>query len=203
MADIVNMGAIRGALETAMKQRGIAARRLSTEAGLNETAVRDLLKSVEDPKLGTLLRLAKALNLSRFTLLGGMMPVSGIIGAAGAIEMTENGQLPLMVPVPLETDGVLTALKVEGDYLLPRYHSGDVVYCCKRPGKTPADYIGTEVMAKLDKRAGGGAFLKILGKETLKNRFGLRSFNAEDMDDVSLAWVAPVVFVMRWNIQNL
>ena len=180
-----------------MAERGIKARRLSTQAGLNEPAVRDLLKSVTDPKLGTLLKLAKALNLSRHNLMSGMMPISGVIGAGGAIEMRKNGDLSEMVPIPTETDGVLIALKVEGDWLLPVYHSGDVIYCCKRPDKRPEDYIGAEVIAQLSKADGGATLLRHLHHGSAPERFDLRSFNSAEVPDVRLDWAAPVMIVIR------
>jgi len=178
-----------------MAKRGIKARRLSKAAGLNDTAVRDLLNKVDDPRVGTLLRLANALEISPATLFGGMLPISGTIGQAGRI--TDGHSPHKMVPRPPEADGDLLAYLVDGDYLLPAYRSGDVIYCSRKHDVIKDSYFGEECVAKLVN--GGGAYLRTLDKGGESDRFTLRSFNATALEDVSLEWAAPVLFVLKRN----
>ena len=46
-----------------MKAQGISQRKLSGRAGLSESAIRDLLKKVDNPGIGTLFKIAEALNI--------------------------------------------------------------------------------------------------------------------------------------------
>jgi transcriptional regulator with XRE-family HTH domain len=68
--------AIRGALRTHMRLKKMGGRKLAREAGLGESAVRDILTTVVDPRISTLYRLANALEISISALLEGPLPGS-------------------------------------------------------------------------------------------------------------------------------
>jgi transcriptional regulator with XRE-family HTH domain len=62
---------IRYNLRTHMRMKKMGGRKLAREAGLGESAVRDILNSVVDPRISTLYRLANILEISISALLEG------------------------------------------------------------------------------------------------------------------------------------
>lgn len=61
----MNIRALVAVLSTSMKEAGLNQKSLAVKAGLNDTAVRDILKGrSKNPKLDTLHRLARALDFS-------------------------------------------------------------------------------------------------------------------------------------------
>ena len=194
-----DIGAIREAITAHMTRTGMRAKELSQKAGLNETAVRDLMQKVDDPRIGTLTKLAVALGCSPSTLFGGLVQVSGTIGEGGGV--TAAPEPVQFVARPPEAVGELLAYRVSGTHLMPAYRDGDVVYCARDDQTAVDDCIGEECVMQL---AGSGALVfKTLAYGRTPNHFTLRSFNAADVADVSLAWVAPVLFVMRSRLTRV
>lgn len=193
MTDVVDINAIRAALQREMAKKGFRAKKLSKVAGLGETAVRDLMQTVDDPRVGTLIKLAEALEIPASSLFGTQVPVLGKIGAGGSILFEETDE-PEMVDRPPGATGRLMALRVVGDSMMPVYRDGDVVYVHRdHEGVLPV-YLGEECAVHTVE---GGTFLKILAPGTQVNRYTLRSFNAADMENVEVIWASPVLFVMR------
>lgn len=54
---------IRRTIEKEMAEKGFSRRSLSTAAGLSQTAVRDVLERTENPGIGTLHKIADALQM--------------------------------------------------------------------------------------------------------------------------------------------
>jgi transcriptional regulator with XRE-family HTH domain len=90
MGEVLDIHAIRETLQRAMDRRGIKAKPLAIAAGLNETAVRDVLKRSDNPRVGTLLKLADALEMPVADFFGGRVPLLGKIGAGGSILFDED-----------------------------------------------------------------------------------------------------------------
>jgi transcriptional regulator with XRE-family HTH domain len=65
-----NIEAFRRRLIRHMDARQWSARQLARQAGLGQSAVRDLLGKVSDPRLSTIYRLADALEISPLVLVG-------------------------------------------------------------------------------------------------------------------------------------
>lgn len=196
MADI---HAIREAVEREMKAKGFSRRSLSTAAGLSESAIRDLLTRTDNPGVGTLRKVAEALEMPVDALTGAGLTVTlaGKIGAGGRVLFSANTEddevdLPTVPRPPLVT-GRLMALEVEGSSMLPKYESGDIIYVRRdHEGVLPA-YLGKYCAVRT---GDGGTFLKILAAGSGPNLYTLRSLNAEDMTDVEVLWASPVLFVM-------
>lgn len=194
MAEVVDINAIRAALKREMERKGIKAKRLSKVAGLGETAVRDLMEKVDDPKVGTLIKLADALEIPASSLFGNQVPVLGKVGAGGSVLFNDEDDDPVMVDRPPGAVGRLMALSVTGDSMLPVYRDGDIVYVNRDHEGVLPEYIGEEcVVHTVD----GGHFLKTLAIGSQVNRYTLRSFNAGDIENVELIWATPVLFVMK------
>jgi phage repressor protein C with HTH and peptisase S24 domain len=194
-----NIQAIREAIEREMKSKGFSRRSLSSAAGLSESAVRDLLTRTDNPGVGTLRKVAEALEMPVDALTGAGLevPVLGGIGAGGQVIFSANaddeqGDFP-MVPRPPLVSGRLMALEVQGSSMLPKYESGDIIYVRRNHEGVLPSYLGKYCAVRT---ADGGTWLKILSLGSEPERYTLRSLNAPDMENVEVEWAAPVLFVM-------
>src|ERR1043165_3852615 len=70
MSEKPDIAMIRTAIEREMKAKGFSRRSLSSAAGLSQTAVRDLLDRTENPGIGTLHKIAEALEMPFETISG-------------------------------------------------------------------------------------------------------------------------------------
>lgn len=194
VAEVIDINVIREALRRAMAAKGVKAKRLSKQAGLGETAVRDLMDKVDDPKVGTLIKLADALEIPASSLFGNQVPILGKVGAGGSVLFNEEDDEPELVDRPPGAVGRLMALVVTGDSMLPVYRDGDIVYVGRDHDGVLPEYIGEECVVHTVE---GGTFLKTLAVGTQHNRFNLMSFNASPMENVELVWASRVEFVMK------
>jgi repressor LexA len=184
---------VKIALRRVMERKGIKAKPLAKSAGLGETAVRDFFERENaDMKLSTLHKLAGALDVPIDDLLAGAsVQIVGRIGAGGSVifEEVEYG----LVPRPPGVDVTLEALEVQGDSMLPRYSSGDVLYIAKDQAGVQPEDVGDYCAVRL---VTGETYVKILGYGSRPGLFTLRSLNAEDIIDVELEWATPIIFVL-------
>jgi phage repressor protein C with HTH and peptisase S24 domain len=194
MAEVVDIKAIREQLRRQMASKKVKSRRLAKMAGLGETAVRDLLEKVDDPRVGTLIKIADALEIPASSLFGNQVEVAGKVGAGGCVLYNEPDEEPELVDRPPGAVGRLMALKVAGDSMFPVYREGDIVYVARDHEGVQPHYVGEECVVHTVE---GGTFLKTLATGSQFNRFHLQSFNAPPMENVELIWATPVLFVMR------
>lgn len=197
-----DIDAIRAAIELAMVEKGFSRRSLSKAADLSESAVRDLLTRTDNPGIGTLSRIAEALEMPVDQLTGAamMVPVMGNIGAGGEVlfstypddEIANLNDLP-KVPRPPLVAGRLMALRVNGSSMLPKYEDGDVIYVRRDHDGILPKYLNRYCAVRT---ADGGTYLKILAPGSQPERYTLRSLNAPDMENVEVLWASPVLFVM-------
>lgn len=185
---------IRETIEREMEAKGFSRRKLSSAAGLSQSAVRDLLTRTDNPGIGTLHAVAEALKLPLEAISGTKaVPLLGTIGAGGMIAYFKDDHEAEYVPRPPLAPGRMMALRVVGDSMLPKYEPGDVVYIRRdHDGVLERDlnhYCAVNC-------ADGGTYLKRLTKGTEPGRFTLRSLNAADMENVEVIWAARVEFVM-------
>jgi repressor LexA len=196
MADsTIDLAAFREALAREMKRKGYArtGKKLARQAGLGETVVRDILEKGVEPRVGTLIKIADALEIPAASLFGTQVPVLGKIGAGGCV-LFEQTDEPELVDRPPGAAGRLMALKVTGDSMFPVYRDGDIIYVARDHEGVLPEYIGEECACHTVE---GGTFLKTLTLGSQVQRYTLRSFNAPDMENVELIWATPVLFVMR------
>lgn len=185
---------VREALRSLMERRQIKAKPLAKKANLGETSVRDFLdRDGSDVKLGTLKKLATALDASLDELLGfEQVPITGRVGAGGSIIFDETNGLET-APRPPGATGPLEALEVVGDSMLPRYSSGDIVYISRLHDGVLDSYVGEYCAVRLTT---GETYIKLLARGSRPGFYTLRSLNAADIEDVELAWATPIIFVM-------
>jgi phage repressor protein C with HTH and peptisase S24 domain len=198
MAETFDIMAFRARLQAAMQKKGISRKRLSKLAGLGETLMRDLMEKTDNPRVGTLVKVADVLDVSVSSLLGGAVPVLGKIGAGGAILYEEYDE-PRYVERPPLASGPMMALEVSGDSMMPAYRDGDIVYVRRDHEGVLPIYLGEECAVHT---ADGGTFLKVLAPGSQPDRYTLRSFNAADIENVEVVWAAPVLFVKRRPLRS-
>lgn len=196
-----DMEALRAALQAAMDAKGIKAKPLAQAAGLGETAVRDILKGkTNNIQVGTLYKIAEILDRPVFELMGEdqRIRIAGRIGAGGQILFSEDPDERTVLRPPV-APGPLIALEVKGDSMFPAYRDGDVVFVRRDHEGVLEDYLGEECAIHTEE---GGTFLKVLLRSPRPDRFTLRSFNAEDMEDVEVIWAAPVLHVTKRPVRR-
>lgn len=202
LAMATGIAAIRATIESAMKEKGFSQRSLSKAAELSESAVRDLMTRTDNPGIGTLRKIAEALEMPVDQLTGAalMVPILGKVGAGGGVIFMAEPDLEVAypedfvhVPRPPLTTGRLMALEVSGSSMLPKYEDGDVIYVRRDHDGILPKYLGRYCAVRTND---GGTWLKILSPGSEPNRYTLRSLNAPDMENVEVEWAAPVLFVM-------
>ena len=190
------IGDLRTALEREMARSGLRGKKLSRKAGLNEQAVRDLMSKIDDPRVSTLLKLAKALGVPASFLFDDFIPIRGQVGAGGVVRFVEDAD-PEMVPrPPFAKAGELVAIRVVGDMLRPLHRDGDILFISRQIDALPdLEYLGDEVVAQM---MDGPIYLRTLMGGRTKGKHRLRQeFGGLDSDDVILAWASPILFTTR------
>lgn len=193
MAEGIDINAIRETIAREMELKGFKARGLSLKVSNTPTLIRDLLQRTENPGIGTLYKIAEALELPFESISGTQrVPLTGRIGAGGAIAWLPDDEQELVSRPPL-APGPLMALQVAGDSMLPKYEPGDIVYIRRDHDGVLPEYLGDYCAIHL---TDGGTYLKRLAAGTEPGRYTLRSLNAADMENVEIVWASPVLFIM-------
>lgn len=181
---------VRSALRRAMDRRGAKPKPLAKAAGLGETSVRDVLENPgRDIKVGTLRKIASALDTTIEEFLSDQVPITGRIGAGGTV-VYEEASGDDTAPRPPGFGGPVEALEVVGDSMLPRYSSGDVVYIQRAHDGAKNEYLGHYCAIRLTT---GETFVKQLARGSRPGYFTLRSLNAADIEDVEIEWATPIL----------
>lgn len=193
MGEVVDIETVRAALRDAMARKGIKPTTLSLKVGNSRTLVKDLMEKSRDVTVGTLQKLASALDVPVQELVAAPpVPIVGYIGAGGTIvfEEFESGD---SVPRPAGISGILEALMVRGESMFPKYKDGDIIYIQRQHDGLLEDYLGEDCAVRL---AGGETYLKELRKGSEPERYTLLSLNAPPMENVEVEWATPVVSVL-------
>lgn len=194
MGEVFDINAVREALRRQMERKKIKRKPLAKAAGLGETAIRDIFdERRNDVRASTLVKLADYFAIPVDELAGREpVPLVGRIGAGGSVIFEETDD-PEIVPRPPLGTGAMIALEVQGDSMLPKYESGDIIYISRDHEGVLPDYIGKYCAVRLKD---GSTFLKILALGSELERYTLRSLNAADMENVEVEWATPVRFVL-------
>jgi len=189
-----DINAIRATIAREMEAKGFSGRKLSVVAGVSQSTVKDVLNRTDNPGIGTLHKIAEALQIP-FEAISGVeaVPLLGEIGAGGAIAYFRDEHEFETVPRPPLAPGPMMALEVKGESMLPKYEPGDVVYIRRDHEGILPQYLGKYCAIHL---SDGGTYLKVLAKGSQLGRYTLRSLNAADMENVEVIWASPVLFVM-------
>lgn len=202
MAETTDIETIRDSLRRIMTDKGVKPTSLSLQVGTNRTLVKDLLEKSRDIQIGTLTKLAGALDVSLAELLQSpRVPVVGRIGAGGTVLFEDVGNDETVIRPP-GISGTLIALAVEGSSMLPKYRDGDIIYIQRLHDGVLPDYIGEDCAVRLDT---GETYIKQIMSGNIEGRFTLLSLNAPPMENVEVVWATPVLFIMparsRYHLQ--
>lgn len=194
MGNGVDIASVRAALQRIMDRDGVKPTTLSLKVGTNRTLVKNLLESTGDIHLGTLTKLAGALNVQLADLLSApRVPIGGRIGAGGSIIFDEPDADGETVSRPPNVSGELVALMVDGSSMLPKYREGDIIYIRRDHDGVLPDDIGDDCAVRLPN---GETFIKQLIQGSEAGRFTLLSLNAPPMENVEVQWATRVLFIM-------
>lgn len=199
MAKIVLVEMLKKARDAYKRAGNGGVLKLSEDAGLKRTAVRDAIRT-GNPTIRTLVPLAEYLNVSLSQLVFGTenqaieIPVVGIVSAGDGWENPDNAEHD---PIEFRLDGQgLIAIEIRGESMYPAYRSGDFLVCVKHSGRNLDNLIGLDCAVQT---SDGSGYVKKLLRGTKKNRYNLKSYNLayEDIVDAEVVWAAPVQWIKR------
>lgn len=200
MTDTLDIDTIRESLRRIMDRKDVKPTTLSLRVGNNRTLVKDLLEKGRDVQLGTLTKLASALDVELSELLAApRVTVAGYIGAGGEIIFEDLGREETVIRPP-GISGTLVALVVRGSSMLPKYKDGDILYVQRQHDGWLPDYLGEDCAVRL---ASGETYIKQFLQGSAPDRFTLMSLNAPPIVDVEIEWATPVLFIMPARSRNL
>lgn len=162
---------------------------------MGETFVRDILEYDKDPSVSNLLKLCARLGISAAELLDGTPMPFQRVTVMGRLEGEEWKPTNLGLEAEFHVEGEAIAIEVEDD-LIPGYHRGDIIIGVKRPTNNAHNLFGVECIVMTDD---GKRYVRYLQRSATRGRFTLRSHcpSKKDVENVKLAWIAPVVWVKR------
>lgn len=200
MTDTLDIDTIRESLRRIMDRKDVKPTTLSLRVGNNRTLVKDLLEKGRDVQLGTLTKLASALEVELSDLLAApRVTVAGYIGAGGEIIFEDLGNEETVIRPP-GISGTLVALVVRGSSMLPKYKDGDILYVQRQHDGWLPDYLGEDCAVRL---TSGETYIKQFLQGSAPDRFTLMSLNAPPIVDVEIEWATPVLFIMPARSRNL
>lgn len=122
-------------------------------------------------------------------------PLVGFVGAGAEVYAIDDHlkgggleEIEAPFPVPLHT----VCVAVRGDSMMPVYEDGDLIGYSRAHGD-PAQLLNRRCLVKL---VDGRLFIKVLKRGSGPGLFTLSSFNAPDIEDVALEWVAAFDFTV-------
>lgn len=193
MENGIDIQTVREALREIMDRKGVKPTTLSLMVGKNKSLVKDLFERQNDISVGTLNRLAGALDVSVIDLLAApRISLVGFIGAGGIViyEEVNSGETVIRPP---NVSMNLVALEVRGDSMLPKYSDGDIIYIGRDHDGVLPEYIGRDCAVRLET---GETYIKQLIKGSEEGKFTLLSLNAPPIENVEIAWATPIAFIM-------
>jgi phage repressor protein C with HTH and peptisase S24 domain len=176
-------------------------KRLSTEAGLNATYVRDALDRPrqKEPSRDIFKALARAARVPLSTFYpeepreAHLVPVVGHVQAGFEAVLTGAGQGPFdWVDPPPRASPKTVAVRVRGDSMAGMFDDKAILYYDDRRDPPTADLIGRLCIIGL---TDGRVLVKKLRRGTRRGLWNLHSTNAEVIEDQKVEWAAAVTFI--------
>jgi transcriptional regulator with XRE-family HTH domain len=126
-----------------------------------------------------------------------LIPIVGAIRDHGLIDFVEARPGSPVQHIKLEHgEHGQVAVRVRDDSMSPVYRAGDVLIGRKLTGMQISEAIGKDCIIRT---LSGDGHVRILRAGGAKHRYSLRAYNpaTPDIDDVQLAWAAPIVWIGR------
>lgn len=181
---------------------GLTMKSISLKANLSPSTLHSIISKGASPSVDNFLAICDAIGVSPTELLMGDRQSSVSIPIVGFVSAGE-GWTPIdgatghddRVEFDLGAHDTI-GIEVRGDSMAPVYRHGDFLVCYRQFGSNADNCIGLDcVVQTADRRH----FVKILKRGSRPGRFNLKSYNpvVDDVEDVALAWVAPVAWIKR------
>jgi hypothetical protein len=203
LRDIVNR------IELRLAALGVSATRASSEAGLSQDAIRNMLRRREtEPEAGvstvTLQALAPVLKTTAAWLLDAtgpedledlLVPIIGYVGAdpSGRIRFADGQRSGDLVPVPPGGSERAVALEVRGQSMPGFADEGSLVYFEDQHSTPTRDMYGQVVVLQL---TSGEVLIKRLFKGSKPGLYDLGSGSGPVIEDVEIEWAAEICAIV-------
>ncbi|TGR71381.1 XRE family transcriptional regulator [bacterium M00.F.Ca.ET.194.01.1.1] len=180
-------------IEILIEKHDLNAKKLSIQAGLGETFVRDMLAREGTPTLTNLNKIADRLGVTVSYLIGeegASVPIVGKVGADSSGEIL-FGDSPgvlgeTLIPQGAQPDSV--AVEVAG-HSMGWWSDGSLIYYSDRKTAPTEDMLGDIVVVGLKD---GRALVKRLLRGSRRGLFDLESINGPTIRDVEVEWAADI-----------
>ena len=190
-------------MRQAMAMKDMSVGQLARSSRLAKDSIYKYLQGrVAQPRGDVLGRIARAMGVNEQWLRAGLgpqystLPVVGYVGAGEAFipygELVAGGPLD-----EIEFDlgaGDPIAVRVRGGSMEPVYRPGDVLICSRHPAVDAEAFIGRDCVVLLES---GEGYVKRVVSGGRRGFFNLLSYAAPPINDVNLAWAAPILWVRR------
>jgi len=194
-------------IDQRLEELGIAESRAAKDAGLSDSAIRDIRRVVKSGKedagvsTRTLAKLAPVLQTTIEWLMGGddglksrTVPVMGYLGAGAEVEpdfeqVPPEGLEQIDLPFSLAED--LIAFKVRGESMLPFYKPEAVIVVYREQKKPIEAFYGEEAAVRTST---GRRFIKTVMRGA--SGVTLMSSNAAPIENVAIEWIGEIFAVL-------
>lgn len=192
-------------LQRRYQETGWIAAELARRSGVPYDSIQKYLDGlVDNPRGDVRERIADALRVSRLWLKEGIGPKAAAFPIVGQVSAGESfspidDHLPSsgLGEIAFDFDGAdPIGIEVRGTSMMPVYRPGDVLIGSRRRGADIDGFLHRDCIVRTENDEG---YLKIISRGSKPGLYTLESYNRafEPMEDVRLAWAAPVEWVRR------
>ena len=191
----------RDRLRKRIEELGLTDIEVARRAGVADSTVRDWLERVKNaPRIDLVAKVAQAVGLSVSELYEGtaratvLLKVNGLLQARG-MWSTISKSHQSVVPLTFLNDELIT-IDVATDDLVPHYRRGDAICGPKVTGPNYHNLVSLDCIVEL---SDGRRLVGILMSGAEPGTYTIRPFDvrAEEVRNVTPAWVAPIRMILR------